>query len=258
MLKLGKRPAQLEKYKLRLVDYLDQTVLPVPPQNFGHDRLVSNYGVLGNDAVGNCVIAGGLHETMIWCAEAGHTVPVSDSCAIANYTAITGYDPTQTAADGSNPTDQGADVQAAAKWRIRQGLTDAKGGVHKISGYVFVDPRNMRELRTAVYLFGAVGLGLDFPQSAMEQFHEGLPWTVVPGSPSEGGHYVSLAGWRNGYAVVVTWGKEQLVTPQFIQHRADEALVYLSPEMLNGHQKTPEGFDLSALRADLAALEAHQ
>lgn len=255
-MKLGKKPAQLAGYKLMLADYLDHAVLPIPPLNFGHDKLVSKWGVLGNDTVGDCVIAGGLHETMIWNAEAAHTIPVSDACALVNYSAITGYDPTQTAADGTNPTDQGTDVQDAAKWRIRTGLLDAKGAAHKIAAYVFVNPRDIRELRIAAYLFGAVGLGLDFPQSAMEQFDEGHPWSIVPGSPSEGGHYVPLVGWRNGYGVGVTWGKEQLITPQFIQHRADEAICHLSLEMLNGQHKTPEGVDMTALRADLAALEA--
>lgn len=255
-MRLGKKPAHLPGYKLMLADYLDHAVLPVVPTNFGHDRLVSSYPMLANDSIGDCVIAGGLHETQLWCAESGHTVPVSDWCAIQNYSAITGYDPTQTAADGSNPTDQGTDVQDAAKWRIRTGLLDAKGAAHKIAAYAFVNPRDIRELRTAVYLFGAVGLGLDFPQSAMEQFDEGHLWTVVPGSPSEGGHYVPVLGWRNGNAIGVTWGKEQLIMPQFIQHRADEAICYLSTEMLNGQHKTPEGVDMTALRADLAALEA--
>lgn len=257
-MRLGKRPARLYGYKLFLADYLDHRVLPVPPVNFGHDRLVSNFPMLKNDAVGDCVIAGGLHETQVWNAEMARTVPVSDACALKNYSAITGYDPALTQPDGSNPTDQGTDVQDAAKWRITKGLTDAAGGVHKISAYVYVDPRNIPELRIATYLFGAIGLGIDFPRSAMEQFDEGMPWSPVPGSPSEGGHYVPVLAWRHGYAVAVTWGKEQLITPQFIQQRADEAICYLSPEMLNGQHKTPEGFDLTALRADLAALEARQ
>jgi hypothetical protein len=255
--KFGKKPARLEAYRLHLADYLPpQRSLPPVPANFGHDGLIPNYGMLANDSLGDCVIAGGLHETMLWNAEAARTVPMSDSCAIQNYSAITGYDPSQTQPDGSNPTDQGTDVTDAAKWRITNGLLDAVGVSHKVAAFVFVNPLSILELRMAAYIFGAVGIGLDFPQSAEDQFAEGLPWTVVPGSPSLGGHYVPLVGWRSGYGVVVTWGREQLVTPEFITHRADEAIAYLSPEMLNQQLKTPEGLDMDALRADLATLEA--
>jgi hypothetical protein len=224
-MKFGKKPARLESYALHFADYMDPRImLPQVPANFGHDGLISDYPMLANDTVGDCVIAGGLHETQVWNAEGGRTVQMSDACAIKNYSAITGYDPTRTAADGTNPTDQGTDVTAAAQWRITNGLVDAVGATHKIGAFVFVNPLSLVELRTAAYIFGAIGIGLDFPQSAMEQFGEGLPWTVVPASPSLGGHYVPLVGWRNGFAVLVSWGREQL----------------------------------AALRSDLAALEAHQ
>jgi hypothetical protein len=35
---------------------------------------------------------------------------------------------------------------------------------------------------------------------------------------------------------------------------ADEAVVYLSEEFLDGNGKTPDGFDLTALQNDLKAL----
>jgi hypothetical protein len=255
--KLGKKPARLGAYKLHLADYLDPLVLPQVPVNFGHENLIADYQVLANDSVGDCVIAGALHETMIWGAESGRTVRVSDSCAIENYAAATGYDPAQVQPDGSNPTDQGADVQAVAQWRIRPGIHDAGGVVHTIAGYAFVNPRSVTDIRTAAWLFGAVGIGFDLPASAMTQFDEGLPWTTVPGSPSLGGHYVPLVGWWSGYGVGITWGRKQLITFEFIATHADEAIAYLSPDMLaRPDGESPEGFDIAALRADLTALEA--
>lgn len=257
-MRLGKKPARREAYKLRLADYLDTAaVLPRVPPSFGHYALISNYGVLANDSVGDCVIAGGLHETMLWNAAQARSVSVSDECAIANYTAITGYDPSQTDANGDNPTDQGTDVTDAAKWRITNGLIDARGRAHKIAAFVGVDPQNLAELKAAAYIFGAVGVGLELPSSAMSQFAHGLPWTPISGSHSLGGHYVPMVGWSDGYAVGVTWGQQQLMSPQFLGDFADEAIAYLSLEDLNRHQKTPEGFDLNALRADLVALEAN-
>lgn len=257
-MKLGKKPARPEAYKLRLADYLDTAaVLPTIPTNFGHYPLVSSWGVLGNDVVGDCVIAGDLHQTMVWNAEQARTVPVSDACAIQNYSAITGYDPSQTDPQtGDNPTDQGTDVQEAAQWWIKQGLIDAAGRIHKIAAYVSVDPHNIDELRAATYLFGSVGLGLDFPDSAMQQFQRGQAWVPVVGAQSLGGHYVPVLGFRGDNAIGVTWGELQLITAPFITERADEAIACLSLEMLNRHTKSPEGLDVVALRADLVALEA--
>jgi hypothetical protein len=257
-MRLGKKPARLDRYKLRLSDYLVESKLPPVPPTFGHYGLVSNYGVLANDSVGDCVIAGALHETQIWNATQARTVPVSDACAIANYSAITGYDPTQTDSNGNNPTDQGADVGEAARWRIAHGITDAAGRVHKIAAFVFVNPHNLIELRTAAYLFGAVGLGFDLPDSAEEQFAHSMAWTPVPGARSLGGHYVPLVGWNSGFGIGITWGERQAISPGFIRDYADEAIAYLTAEDLNRHQKSPEGVDLAALRADLVALEAHQ
>lgn len=257
-MKFGKLPARREAYKLRLADYLDPAaVLPKIPPAFGHYGLVSSYGMLANDKVGDCVIAGALHETQIWNATQAEIVPVSDECALANYSAITGYDPSQTDAQGDNPTDQGTDVQVAAQWRVTNGITDAAGRVHKIAAWVFVDPQNLPELKAAAYLFEAIGVGYQLPASAIDQFEQGQPWTPVRDARIEGGHYVPLVGWKADCGVGITWGERELISPAFIGEYADEAVAYLSLEDVNRHQKSPEGFDLAALRADLVALEAN-
>ena len=88
----------------------------------------------------------------------------------------------------------------------------------------------------------------------MTQFNAGKPWSVVAGSQIEGGHYVPVVGRRSGYVEVVTWGKTQRCTASFLKAYCDEAWAIVSPEILNATGKTPEGFDLAALKADLAAL----
>jgi hypothetical protein len=102
--------------------------------------------------------------------------------------------------------------------------------------------------------FGAVGVGIQFPRSAMQQFNAGQPWDVVPGSPSDGGHYVPCVG-RNshGNLLVVTWGRLHAMTPEFFQRYNDENCAYLSFEMLKDG-KSPEGFDQAALESDLRTL----
>ena len=246
-LRLGKTPARLGAVTFKLTDYL--TTLPTPPANFGHEGLVSSWGMLGNDAVGDCVLAGGAHETEMWCDEGGTSAPFTAASVLSDYSAITGYDP-------SDPsTDKGTDMQAAASYRRKTGLLDANGNRHKVGAYLSITPGNVHEHLTALYLFGAVGVGLTLPESAMTQFGKGLYWSYNSRSPVAGGHYVPLVAKRGTHLVCVTWGRLQSMTQRFFSACNDESIVYLSPEMLNGQGKSPEGFNLAQLNADLAALK---
>lgn len=248
-LKLGKRPASRDARDLRFARYIDRAALPVPPLTFGHQNLVARWKMLGNDAYGDCVFAGAAHETMLWTRE---SPSVSDAdftkvSVLADYSAVTGFDPLDPA------TDQGTDMHDAARYRRRTGIRDANGKRHKVGAYVALDPGNLVQARQAAYLFGACGIGFAFPASAMEQFNHGQTWDYVQGSPIEGGHYVPFVGMLGGNLIVVTWGQLQAMTPTFFAHYCDEAYAYLSTEMLH-RNKSPEGFDLATLHADLAAL----
>jgi len=229
--------------RLKLEDYLH--ALPTPPAVFGHQQIVSEWGMLGNDQVGDCVIAGGMHETMLWTLLGdAPDAEFSTQLALDTYGAIAGYDP------GDPSTDQGTDPDAAAKYRRKTGLTDTAGIVHRIAAYVAVKPEHVP---VATWLFGAVGVCVQVPASAMDQFDRGEPWDVVEGSQIEGGHYVPCVGRANGNFLVVTWGRVQPVTPAFMDRYCDYALAYLSEEMLTGG-KSPENLDINQLRADLAAV----
>jgi hypothetical protein len=247
MYKLGKLPARPGAVKLKLTDYIDKTALLTPPKTFGHQNLVpsNDWGMLGNDQFGDCVWAGAAHETILWNEEAGRYVRFEDYAVLSDYSAVTGFKPTDP------NTDQGTDMQVAASYRRKTGVVDAGGKRHKIAAYLAIKPRNMSELQQAMYLFSNVGIGIKFPSSAMAQFDGGLPWSVVKGARIDGGHYIPAVGYDSTYVYVVTWGKLQKMTWAFFAKYCDEALAYLSSEMLtNG--KSPEGFDLAGLQADLA------
>lgn len=254
MLHLGKKPANPVRPKLKLAKYLNLSVLPSPPRRFGHEELVSQpWMMLGNDSVGNCVEAGAAHETMVWNAEAGRQVTFSAATVISDYSRATGYDP-------HRPwTDVGTDMTAYAKYRRNLGVLDVSGNRHKIGAYADLQPGNIEELLTAMYLFGAVGVGIQFPQSAMDQFNAGEPWLVVPGSPIIGGHYIPAvrrlrheSWWRTR---ILTWGAWVHASDAFIETYCDEAIAYISLESLTDG-KSIEGFDKEHLLADLAAFTA--
>ena len=244
-MKLGKRPATTDTRDLLFSAYY-VAKLPPHPAKFGHESLVSAWQMLGNDTVGDCVFAGGAHEEMLWCAEGKSPAAFSTASVLSDYSAVTGYTP-----DDPN-SDVGTDVRTALKYRVKTGLLDARGVRHKLGAYLKLEPGDTAHLLEALYLFGAVGIGWQLPDSAQEQFSQGHVWSVVAGAQVEGGHYTPLVAQRT-HGEVVTWGRVQAFTTAFYETYCDEAWALLSPEILCGG-KSPEGFDLAALTADLKAL----
>lgn len=248
-LKFGKKPARPGAVKFRLKDYVNIAALPQPPAHFGHEQLIGSksWQVLGNDHYGDCVWAGAAHETMMWNLEASHTVTFNEQSVLSDYSAVTGFTPTDPA------TDQGTDMQTAASYRRKTGVLDASGTRHKVAAYLAITPGDLHEHFVAVYLFGAVGIGIRVPKSAIQQFREGKPWS--PSSEPDnivGGHYVPLVAKRTNIECV-TWGQIQPMTVSFFEKYNDESLAYVSLEMLT-HNKSPEGFDAEQLEKDLASL----
>lgn len=253
----GKKPARPGAVKFKLTNYINRKALPKCPAKFGHEDLIGDrdWGMLANDSVGCCVLAGAAHEHMLW-TRIGEAPDASFSpeAVLSDYTAITGYNPNAPLdANGENPTDQGTDMELAAQYRRKTGIVDDKGNRHQIAAYLAVEPGNMDQLFLATWLFGAVGIGLEFPDYAMQQFDAGKPWTVKKAPRPEDGHYVPMIAKRQ-QLVCVTWGREQPMTAGFLHKYCDEAVCYLAPEALT-NRKSAEGFDYDALLQDLKGLK---
>jgi hypothetical protein len=248
--KLGKKPARpwaAPGSSFRFASYADAAALPVPSAMFGHASLIAAWPMFANDRYGDCVWAGAAHETMLLTKEGGNAVSFTDDNVLSDYAAVTGFMP-------DNPaSDQGTDMQVAANYRRQTGIVDAAGRRHRIASFLAIEPGNMQDLLLASYMFVA-GVGLRLPSSALDQTGKGETWDVVEGSPIEGGHYVPLLGRQaDGLLVFVSWGAVQLATERFVQTFCDEAMAILSQEDLV-NDKSPDGFDLATLRADLARL----
>jgi hypothetical protein len=250
-LKLGKKPAAPRPKDITLTQIVSAgTTLPAAPVGFGHWHVLApdGWGMLGNDRYGDCVWAGAGHETMMVNAMNGRTVAFTDTDALADYAAVTGFDPSDPA------TDQGTDVHAALDYRRHTGVIDAAGVRHLVGAYVALEPGNWRQLLDALYAFDFVAVGFLVPSYAMDQFAAGRGWSWQPGGVIEGGHYVPVVGRPHAWTVeVVTWGRAQGMGRRFFEAYCDEAYGVLSPETLNGG-KTPEGLDMAALEAALDAL----
>lgn len=265
-MKLGKLAPGHDSRDLLFSTYRTGAPLPPHPKTFGHDALVKTWGLLGNDELGDCAPCMIAHWLMLLAAETGVPIDVTKKSVVELYSAVTGYDP----ADPN--TDQGTMLRDLLKFMRETGFRDGAGKVHKIEAFVKVNHRNLEELEEAMWLFGGLMIGVQLPESAQTQFGDGKVWSVVKGSPIEGGHAIlgaglgtkpvgflgalmSTLGLATAEARVITWGQDQPATTDWLTEYIDEAWVCLSGEQCKDG-KTLEGFDLETLRKDLAAVAA--
>jgi hypothetical protein len=252
---LGLHDPRAGAIPLRLATYCDFSKMPIPPYTFGHYQLIEDWGMEGNDDWGCCAFAGSVHETMLKTLEGGSMAPFSTSTTLANYSALTHFDP-NAGPSGENPTDNGTDLGELADYWINTGLFDDNGVHHKIVAVLDMNPGDLRELWVATYLFQSVGMGFALPNTAQLQTAQGRIWDVVSGSYIVGGHYVPCFGRdNNGLGVGVTWGQTQKFTPAFYQTFNNQGICGLSEEMLVKGESI-DGFDDKLLRDDFEALAA--
>jgi hypothetical protein len=181
----------------------------------------------GNDSVGDCTCAEIDHTVKALQIAAGNPeVQSTEAEVVALYSAVTGYAP-------SNPnSDQGAMMQDVRNYWRTHGIT-LGGQKHTILLFAQVDHGDHALIKWCIARFGEVGIGFNFPASAMQQFNAGQPWTVVQGSQIEGGHAVGAVGYDADYVYVTTWGTVQRMAWGFFDKYVDEAWTQLSSEFVN-------------------------
>lgn len=246
--KLGKKPPVFDKRTLRLGSYLTTKLAPPPPM-VNWAKPVSNWGMMGNDAYGDCTCAAAGHMIMEWTADNEDEVVVPDKNIIAFYNHFAHGNP-----------DAGANMLDVLKFWRQQGLD-----THKIQAFVSLEPQNNGEAQDAINLFGNCYIGLALPDFAVApgtDFSKN-PWVVPPQGPidnaapnTNNGHCVPAVAYDQRNLYVVTWGIIKSMSWQFYDAYADEAYAVLSPDWLNKktHQ-TPEGFDITALIQDLQEID---
>lgn len=243
--KLGKLPAQPARPQLRLTarHLAAQLRLEAPPAEVDNGR--GSYPMYGNDEYGDCVEAGLGHQVGQITEYSGGTEALFTTADIlAAYSAITGFDA------GDPSTDQGTYTQDAMTWWRKTGLYG-----HAIVLFASIDLTDTTLLRQCIELFGAVGIGFNFPAFAMDQFNAGQPWDVQKKNATiEGGHYVIATGYDAKYLRTKTWGTGQDMSWAFLAKYADEAWVVLDDEMVGPLGSFRDGLDLYSLGEDFAAL----
>jgi hypothetical protein len=247
--RLGKLPPRQDARTFKLSQYVE--TLPKAPPLVDWTGKVPQYGMLLNDKLGCCVIAGMMHLAMQQRAAAGLPVAVpSDGDVTAMYSAIGGYVP------GDPATDCGCNMLDALNYWRQQGLTF--GGVtHKITAFAAVKLHEPAELGAALWLFGGTLDGYALPvsvegASAWKAPTGKLRGRTAPGS--WGGHCVEDPYDKAGALEVITWGAKMPVDYGFRDAYCDESYVVFTPEWIEANGNSPCGFKRDALLADLAAL----
>lgn len=206
------------------------------------DGSITDTSLYAYEGAGDCAWAGPGHETMA--VEHNVKSPVAPFTAaniLDQYAQYLGL-PDYQALNSDN--DRGSDVQEVLKIRSTTGLLDTNGKAHFISEPFSLEVGNFEELWEGLYFFDCVGIGINFPESAMNQFNNNQCWSVVPGAQIEGGHYIPLVGRpAQNIWTCVTWGKRQTMTKNFIKQYMDEAYVYLTEERYSSVTgETPQGY----------------
>ncbi len=244
-LKLGKLPARVDVRTLSLSRYVDRSVLPEAPPRLDLAAPVGDWPMYGNDRLGDCTTAAAGHMIEAWtAAAAGRAVEVTERDVVAAFEAVKVVDP-ETGEEGA------VELDVLALWR------SAGIGGHRIGAFARVSVADHSLVRGAAALFGGVYIGLQLPLTARDQAV--WDWTGTldgPAAPgSWGGHAVDVVGYDDTSLTVVTWGALQELSWSFWDRYCDEAYALLSVDFLaNG--KSPQGFDLAALKRDLQLVTA--
>lgn len=191
-----------------------------------------------NDQLGDCVVAGKMHQMGVWSAndsDSGGTVLATDNEVRSQYQSICG------------PGDNGCVItDVLDHWRDK-GLV-AGNEVYKIDGYVSVDWTNKLKVQVAQYIFGATSIGINLPSA----WTSAAVWDVTNTS-IVGGHDVTPIDYDDQGVYVSSWGRIYLITwAAFMSRRwLSEYYATLAPLWYGNDKLAPTGFDVTRLRADL-------
>lgn len=254
--KFGRRPFTPTDRTVKSGDILARALAPLgtPPAlstNYTSDvsrQSPGGWGILGNDQYGCCVESAEGHFLMQRTANAGTIVIPTAEEVLALYTAETGFTP-------SNPnSDQGTSMASDALYMCSTGLLG-----HKADATGWVNPANLANLQWCIQLFGGIGLGVNLPQSALDQFNANQAWAVVADDGGiVGGHDIFASKYDGSFVYCITWAELVAVTPEWILKYADEAhgLVFL--DWIEATGVAPSGLNLVQLVADLQQLSVPQ
>jgi hypothetical protein len=239
-MRLGRKAVKTDSRTLALGHYL-KPGLPPPPPTADWTKGITSWGVMLNDTLSDCTIAGAAHAVQVWSANTGSMVTVPDATIQTYYEQWDGYVPDNPSTDSG-----GVELDVLNDWQ-KNGFAS-----HALAVFADPNPTNLVEIRQSIALFGGVYVGLALPLSAQKQD----VWDVVPNGgaaaqkSSWGGHCVFVPKYDHNGFTCITWGELKTMTVAFWKEYCDEAHTLLAQNWLTA-KGSPNGFDQVQLQADL-------
>lgn len=248
---LGLLPHTPKSTDLALPEFWTPDSVSSRPDSYGVTGL--NWGMLGNDEWGDCYWASACHETMALRHGSGREPDIfTTDDALNTYGTYLGV---YGEAGLTRENDRGTDAREGAGFRRSHGI-EAKGYARKIGGYAFLNAgTSYADVLAAIYSFGVGTVCIEAPESIDTDFDSGV-WDYEPGSPIIGGHAVAGVAVSNGQLVVVSWGKEVVVTEEFLKQYLQTVVVYVTGAALGPNGTTPAGLNKAAYLAALHEVTA--
>lgn len=249
------RRKRLVPARCRAMSSYIRVALPAAPAScdYSPKALPVLTDIMGNDALGDCVVAASDHGLGTWTGNAtGTPVHATLDQIIAQYSAIGGYVP------GNPATDQGCDISTALDYYAGTGFIDGS----KLLGHVSVDPTNQNEVKSSVELFETLWLGMDLPAAWIDPMPSGngFVWDVAGDLVPENGHCVLAVGYTAQGLIVASWGLLGIVTWAAVAKycaasAGGDLFCGLSPDLVaKGQASAPNGFAWADLIADFDAI----
>ncbi len=197
----------------------------------------------GNDAKGDCVIAGKMKQIGIWTGSDSPTnTPVIGTTqeALSQYAKICG------------PGDNGCMITAVMD-EMKAGRFTTGGVVHKLDNYVAVDWTNKQLIQVALSIFGSLTLGINLPN---DWTCTNCTWDTTT-SRIVGGHDVPAVGCTPTGVQILTWAGIVTITWAAFTSKTwlEECYVELSPDWYGNDKLAPNGIDSVTLAQDLVLLD---
>jgi hypothetical protein len=200
------------------------------------------YPMDGNDAVGDCVVAGWDHFRQVVTGLLTGTQQNFTQDQIWSFykTQNPNFDPngiSTTNGPGSS-ADAGMDIQTFLEYLVAQKY---------ILGFASIDYTNEAEFKAAVYIGLGVITGVVVRDIQMNQYNQGT-WDYVVSSPVDGGHCVPFIGYLgqpSDQVTCVTWARLINCTQAFITNQMDEAWFILTQAHVD-HPGFRNNFNLAA------------
>jgi hypothetical protein len=174
--------------------------LPPAPLAVDNTMGMTEYGMLGNDTLGDCTMAGLAHHQQIITLDGGKAVCPSTEQVISAYSQYCGYVP------GNPATDNGG-----VELNILTQIEGSRNGVFgkKLLGYISPDPKNLDHVKKAIAYFRCIYMGCLLPGN----FRTQPVWSVVADDGGiEGGHCMVNAKYDPDQIEFITWGMKQPAT----------------------------------------------